>query len=475
METLASESFFDTLLESGLVSSEELQQARARAGADPEAAIRWLVSEGRLTPWQAKQLAAGHTDLVIDKYLLLEKLGEGGMGTVFKVLERGIERVVALKLLSADVIARNPQAVERFRREVLASASLNHPNIVAAHSADQVGDKHFLIMEYVEGRPLRDWIRRYRPLPKDWACEVVRQTCFGLTHAHERGLVHRDIKPSNLLVIADDFSQRPMVKILDFGLVRLVGETWAERNLTAADQVLGTPDYIAPEQAYDPRAADIRSDIFSLGCTLFQMLTGQVPFHGKTPVEKLMARAGRNAPRVRTLAPDVSVELDDIVAKMLAHDPSKRYQTPNEVAGALGPFAYKRPLSGLASQRGGTGNQPAPSTQVAGKPAAKPVAPAVAPAVGKAAPAPRSEPAEARPAPQSLTVGKTAPPTIPASTRARPAAASQEMDPPSDDSASDARTRPRKSSVLRMCFKLLLVVIVIGGAFAAGVIFSGWK
>jgi serine/threonine protein kinase len=265
-------------------------------------------------------------------------------------------------------------------------------------------------------------------LPREWACEVVRQTCFGLTHAHERGLVHRDVKPSNLLVIADDFSQRPMVKILDFGLVRLVGETWAERNLTAADQVLGTPDYIAPEQAYDPRAADVRSDIYSLGCTLFQMLTGQVPFQGKTPVEKLMARAGRQAPRVRSLVPDVALELDELVAKMLAHDPAKRYQTPAEVASALAPFAYRRPLSGLSLQK---------------------AAEAAAKAAGAQTPATRSAPATAAPK----------------------AAEQAPVEPAVSAPATDATHTDSGVSWL----KLLLVVLIVGGVFGAAVILSAWK
>ncbi len=253
----------------------------------------------------------------------------------------------------ADALLEDEQAVARFHREIRSAAALEHPHIVATFDADCVGGKHFLVMEYVDGENLQALAKQRGPLPMEEACEYIRQAALGLAHAHERGMIHRDIKPANLLVAYPSLSPAeavnvapgmespslPIVKILDFGLARLANEAHSDAALTQTGQIMGTPDYIAPEQARDTKAADIRSDIYSLGCTLFRLLAGEIPFKGQSVMEKLMARALEEAPRVRTLRPDLPAELDECIARMMARDPAARFQTPAEVSAALAVFA----------------------------------------------------------------------------------------------------------------------------------------
>jgi serine/threonine protein kinase len=195
-------------------------------------------------------------------------------------------------------------------------------------------------MEYVNGRDLNDWIAEYGKLPIDWSCECIRQAALGLQYAHEQGLVHRDIKPGNVLVAEDPNGGPPVVKILDMGLARMHSEVLAdESELTQTGQIMGTPDYISPEQAKNTKAADIRADIFSLGCTLFKMLTGQVPFAGGNAMEKLAARFSGDAPLASSLRDDIPTRLDLVLSRMLAREPDRRYQLPMDVAQALVPFS----------------------------------------------------------------------------------------------------------------------------------------
>jgi serine/threonine protein kinase len=339
MAVSTTESFLDLLAASNLLSRAQIEMLRANAGDDPKQFATRLVKQNLLTRWQASQLLSGKSKLILGRYKLLEAIGRGGMGTVLKAEQIGIGREVALKLMSKAVL-KNPDAVTRFLREIRSAAALNHPNIVAAYDASSEGSQYFLVMEYVNGRDLKEWIRKHRRLPIDWACECVRQAAEGLQHAHEHGMVHRDIKPANLLVVTEADGTKPVVKILDMGLARFTSEnTGTDAGLTQTGQVMGTPDYIAPEQARNTRDADIRSDIFSLGCTLFELLAGEVPYGGQNVMEKLMARAVDDAPRVRSRRPEIPAELDRIVARMLARDANDRFQTPGEVAAALAPFA----------------------------------------------------------------------------------------------------------------------------------------
>ncbi len=256
----------------------------------------------------------------------------------------------------AAKLINDEQAVARFHREMEAVAALDHLHVVAAFDADQTEGTHFLVMEYVEGESLAALLKRDNRLPVATACEYVRQAALGLAHAHERGMAHRDIKPANLL-LARTAEGQPLVKILDMGLARFTVERGEETEPTSTGQVMGTPDYIAPEQARSTKRADIRSDIYSLGCTLFRCLTGQLPFDGESVMEKLMARAMGDAPPLRQYLPEAPAALEAVVARMLAGDPAARYQTPTEVANALAPFsspsaALSQSLTAARSSRG---------------------------------------------------------------------------------------------------------------------------
>lgn len=282
------------------------------------------------------------------RYRILKCLGAGGMGMVFKAEHRLMERPVALKVVRAELLSQ-AGAVDRFRQEMKAAGQLNHPNIVTAHDADQAGDIHFLVMEYVEGTSLDRLVRRKGPFPIGFACAYIRQAALGLQHAFERGMVHRDIKPQNLML-----TRQGQVKVLDFGLARFATEsnTVPDVNLegpsgqalTEFGVIIGTPDYIAPEQARDSRQADIRADIYSLGCTLYYLLTGRPPFPKGSALEKLVKHFGSNPEPLKDLRPEVPKDLDRVVSRMMAKDPSDRFQTPAEVAQALNPFAKAGPL-----------------------------------------------------------------------------------------------------------------------------------
>jgi serine/threonine-protein kinase len=271
------------------------------------------------------------------RYLVLEQLGAGGMGVVFKAEHRIMGRLVALKVLSGRTMAK-AGAVERFRREVRLASRLAHPNIVTAFDADEAGGHHFLVMEYVEGVTLDKLVARRGPLPVAMACHFVRQAALGLRHAHEKGMIHRDIKPQNLVVTA-----KGQVKVLDFGLACVArgdGESASETaaQMTSPDMVLGTPDFLSPEQARNSTAVDGRTDLYSLGCTLFYLLTGRPPFGGTQPFDKLVAHVQDPVPAVAAARPDVPADLSDLVGRMMAKDPADRPQTPAEVAAALLPF-----------------------------------------------------------------------------------------------------------------------------------------
>ncbi len=260
------------------------------------------------------------------RYRLVRLLGSGGMGVVWLAEHTVMGRPVALKVIRPAFLAR-AGAVERFRREVRAAAQLNHPNIATAYDADEAGGSHFLVMEYVNGEVLLDVVRR-GPLPVAAACRAVRDAARGLAHAHAAGLIHRDVKPANLIRAADG-----TVKVLDFGLV---GMEAGAVELTGANVVMGTPDYIAPEQATDARTADARSDVYALGCTLYHLLAGRVPFPGGTTLQKLDAH--RDPARAPDPVAGVSAKLARVLARMTAKDPAARYQTAEAAADALDRF-----------------------------------------------------------------------------------------------------------------------------------------
>ncbi len=342
MPTIPTHQFLDLLGQSHLLTVKQVAKLRRRieeAGKPVDAlrVAKQLVSKGLITAWQARQLLAGRNRFFLGRYKLLDRLGKGGMGVVFRAQHAVMDRTVALKVMSPHLLTRS-NAVSRFSREVKAAAALNHHNIITAFDADCVGNTHFLVMECVEGRDLNSWLRAKGPFPISAACECGMQTATGLAHANRQGMVHRDIKPVNLLMTWDSEHELPVVKILDMGLARFASESQEDGTLTRAGQMFGTPDYIAPEAAKSFKDADIRADIFSLGCTVFKMLTGRLPFGGDNTIEKLLARAQSDAPSASSIRSNIPPELDAVVAKMLARDLDDRYQTPAEVIKALQPF-----------------------------------------------------------------------------------------------------------------------------------------
>jgi eukaryotic-like serine/threonine-protein kinase len=306
---------------------------------------KFLVDNNYLTKFQAERLLAGKVDgFVLGQYRILDQIGKGGMGRVFKAEHMTMGRRVALKMVSSGWIKTEKGRV-LFDREVRAAAKLNHPNIVTAYDANHVGNRFFMVMEFVDGPNLQELVKGKGPLPVAQACNFIRQAAIGLNYAHELGMVHRDIKPANLLVqrnTSKSFAGRYIVKILDFGLARLStpedGELCADSIVTGKQTVLGTPDYLSPEQARNLHDADCRSDFYSLGCTFYYLLTGQVPHPGGTALEKMVRHATDPFPRVTNFRSDVPDEIIEILEKMTAKDPAKRFQNGSELANALAPF-----------------------------------------------------------------------------------------------------------------------------------------
>jgi tRNA A-37 threonylcarbamoyl transferase component Bud32 len=329
------EAFARTLVDVGLVGEAELRRAFGRWLRAPHD-VRELASElaraGVLTPYQAGAVLQGKTrGLVLGNYIVLDKLGAGGGGMVLKVRHRKLERVLALKFLPPSV-RNDPGAVSRFEREVKVAARLEHPNVVAALDADEVQGLHFLVMEFVEGKDLASLVKSAGPLPPARALDLIVQAARGLQAAHERGIVHRDIKPSNLMVDGSG-----TVKVLDLGLARItdVGDPLIaghlDEALTQVGSILGTVDFMAPEQALDSKAADARSDVYSLGCTLYYLLSGRPPFGRGTLIQRVLAHRDQPIPALDDAPP----ALADAVRRMLAKDPADRYQTMGAVIATL--------------------------------------------------------------------------------------------------------------------------------------------
>ncbi|MEO1615603.1 MAG: serine/threonine-protein kinase [Planctomycetota bacterium] len=278
------------------------------------------------------------------RYKIVRLIGKGGMGDVYEAIHRKMERRVALKVINRKLF-QNREAVNRFHREVKTAAQLAHPNVVTSHDADQADDFHFMVMEFVDGVDLSQIVKDRGALSIVDACDFIRQAAVGLQHAHECGMVHRDIKPHNLMVTHDG-----MVKILDFGIASFAPESIPASDsaikrseLTAAGTLMGTPDFISPEQANDARQVDIRSDIYSLGMTLYFLLAGRVPFGDASALEKLKMHAESEPTALATLRDDLPEPLNRIIARMIAKDVNDRFQTPAEVALALQPFVLKSP------------------------------------------------------------------------------------------------------------------------------------
>ena len=329
---LSIERFVELLAGSGVLPQETIQEFLPphRHPQDAEELARELVRQKRLTKFQVEEIARGKGKaLVLGNYTILERIGAGGMGQVFKAEHRRMKRIVAVKILPENLM-KDPATVARFEREVTAAARLNHPHIVTAYDADEVNGVHLLVMEYVEGRDLAALTKRDGPLAVDQAVGFVLQAARGLAAAHAEGIVHRDIKPANLLL-----DPKGTVKILDMGLARIHGDASPQAELTHTGTVMGTVDYMAPEQALNTKLADARADIYSLGCTLYYLLTGTAAYGGDTLMARLLAHRDEPIPSLRALRPEISEAVESVFRRMVAKKVEDRYQSMAEVIADL--------------------------------------------------------------------------------------------------------------------------------------------
>jgi eukaryotic-like serine/threonine-protein kinase len=352
-QTMDRQTFLSNLRQSGLVTGDQMAKVVGRLPDTNRGLVvaRALVEQGLLTRFQAELLLVGRTSgFHLGQYRILDHLGRGGMGRVFKAEHQTMNRIVAIKVLAPHLV-KTPKAQQLFQREVRAAAKLVHPNIVTAYDANQIGDRCYLVMEYVDGPNLDELVRQRGPLPIGQACDFMRQSAIGLQYAHEVGMVHRDIKPANLLAQRPTTSTpaaSPTIKILDFGLARLHawgpnGEPAGDSIMAAENTVLGTPDFLSPEQARNLHQVDIRADLYSLGCTFYYLLCGRVPYPGGTTLEKLVRHSTEQAVPVEQFRRDVSPPVAAVVRRLMAKDPAQRFQTPNELAATLAPFAVQAP------------------------------------------------------------------------------------------------------------------------------------
>jgi serine/threonine-protein kinase len=368
MALTSPQQFLAALRGTRIFSAAQLAELESEYTAFDQAIAAWvpqLIERGWLTAYQAEQVLSGFgDDLILGQYCILDRLGEGGMAQVYKAKHILMKRPVAMKIIAAkpwsdpergyttsensgqfeEAITpggpgtvgdqSDPDAIDRFHHEVQIAARLDHPNIVRAYDAAEARGRFFLVMEFVDGVDLGARVVRDGPLPVAVACETIRQAAIGLQYAHEHGLIHRDIKPSNLLV-----TKTGVVKILDLGLARLTGaihhQLASPPNASDASGLAGTPDYMAPETAQDHRCADIRSDLYSLGCTFYYLLTGQAPFPGGGWPEKLLRHQLDSAPSAVVLRPDVPEEIAALLQRLMDKDPARRPQTPAELATEL--------------------------------------------------------------------------------------------------------------------------------------------
>jgi eukaryotic-like serine/threonine-protein kinase len=288
-----------------------------------------LVELGRLNSWQAQQLLEGRTRFNLGNYWMIDWIGQGGMGQVFKAEDRATHRVVAVKVLPRS--KSTPEAINDFLREVRAIERLDHPNLVRAIDYGEDGAVHFLVTEYVPGTDLRKLVRRHGPLSMTAAASIVSQVALGLEHAHQEGLIHRDVKPGNVLVTPEGYA-----KLSDFGLAGSLGGDAAEDPKFG--KIVGTADYLCPDHIRDPQNPKPAWDIYSLGCTFYYAVTGKVPFPGGTVTDKARSHLDLTPLDPRRLNPTLSAEMVDVIADMMAKDLNSRITNAAEVVVRLVPW-----------------------------------------------------------------------------------------------------------------------------------------
>lgn len=323
-------SFRQAALRSRLVSEDQYDRAAELAGSHAEQEVAAnLIQSGLITPYQAQQLSAGRTKLNLGPYLITEFLGQGGMGQVFKAIHHVMGRQCAVKVLPLDKLT--PESRRSFMHEIRLQAELDSPYVVRAFDAGKDGKVHYLVTEFVPGSDLRRLVRQRGPLPMDEAALVISQAALGLQHAHQLGIVHRDVKPGNILVTPAGHA-----KVSDIGLAAW---TMMLGHDSGHKRIVGTADYLSPEQIRDPQSIDHRSDLYSLGCTLYYAVTGKVPFPGGDAKSKCQRHCEQTPWHPRRFAADLHEEFVDVIADMMEKDPARRIQTAAEVAERLDPWA----------------------------------------------------------------------------------------------------------------------------------------
>ena len=340
MLELKASRFYQLALQSGLIDEvgltacfELIPPEKRTADAIDRRLARQAISTGKLTLWQAQQILGGRsTGFKIDKYVLLDLLGRGGMGRVYLAKDVRLHRMVALKILSLERM-NNPRAIARFQREAKVGAQLQHENLVRVYDEGESGGIRYLVMEYIEGKNVGQLIGELGSIPWPTAARLGRQIALGLEHARLKELIHRDVNPCNILVTHDGTA-----KLTDLGLAIDLND---QDNVTRDGATVGTFDYVSPEQARHSRSVDTRADIYSLGCTIYHMVAGRVPFPVASLPEKLYAHQLHDPDPLTELVPGVPEGLAEVVRKMMRKHAEERYQTPLEVAQALEPFAIE--------------------------------------------------------------------------------------------------------------------------------------
>lgn len=335
----ALDSFFELLRKSSLIDApavanylEQLKRTDGGIPSEPKKLAACMVRDMLLTQFQADQLTGGKwKGFFVGKYRVLEKIGTGGMGQVYLAEHKIMKHKVALKVLPRSR-STDPSALERFQREAKAGAVLDHPNLVKSLDIDHDanGDLHYLVMEYVDGINLQELVKHRGQLDYQYVAHIIHQAARGIQHAHQRGLLHRDIKPSNLIIDRDG-----VVRVLDMGLARFYNDDQDDITKRYEESVLGTADYLSPEQAVDSHSVDLRTDIYSLGATFYYALTGKPPFEEGTVAQKLIWHQTRRPKSVPEFRTDVPSSVLAILNRMMAKKAEDRYQTCEEVLEAL--------------------------------------------------------------------------------------------------------------------------------------------